>query len=194
MKRTLLTGILLFVFAAGIMAAENPIDKGSIMLGGSLYFQSQGGDLYKEGGDDGQTTIGISPNVGYFIAPSIMIGAMVDWTKWSQGDYKISEMSLGPTVGYFFNMNSAEVKGSIYPYVAGFFMYSSFKDEDGENEDKATATSFGGKGGIMYMLSEAVALDINLMYRSDSYKPDGADESVSGSTIKVGAGIQAFIF
>jgi len=180
------------------MAAETPIDKGSMMLGGNVYFQSSGGDLYKMGGDDGQTEIGITPNLGYFIAPSIMIGAMIDWTQWSQGDYKDSQMGFGPMVGYFFNMNSAEVKGSIYPYVSGFMMYSMLKyEEPGDPEEKAKVMSFGGKGGIMYMMTETVALDINLMYRSDSYKmtdPVEDEESTTGSVIKVGVGIQAFIF
>lgn len=198
MKRVLLT-LVVVAFALTASAAEFPVDKGSMLVGGSLYFMNQGGDLYKVG-DEAQTTIGIMPEFGYFVAPSIMVGATIDWTNWSQGDFKESQMAFGPMVGYFFNMDPerTEIKGALYPYIKGFMMIGTYKYEDGTNPDeKANLMAFGGKGGINYMLTESVALDFGIMFSSDSYKmkePVEADEATTGTTIQVGVGISAFVF
>lgn len=196
MKRFLLTAVLV-LFAFSAMAAESPIDKGSMIVGGTVYFQTQSGDLYKVG-DEKPTTIAFMPEFGYFIAPSIMIGATVDFENYKIGDYKDTYFAFGPMVGYFFNMNPAQVKGAVYPYVKGFFMMGSEKIVvgGGTPDTKYSGTQFGGKAGINYMLADHVALDLGLMFTSDKMKQKEPveTESVSGTTIQIGAGIQAFVF
>lgn len=192
MKRILLIVALVCAFAFSAMAAESPIDKGSMILGGNVYFMTQGGDLYKNANDDSRTTLSATPQIGYFIAPSIMIGGMFEYTKFSWGDNNgNTTFGIGPMVGYYFNMNPTEIKGAIYPYIQGFFLYQTVKQEGAD--DKGKTTSFGGRGGIDYMLSDAVALDIGVQFQSDSYK-FGDGESTSGTIIMVGAGITAFVF
>ena len=189
----LLTTILILVFAMGAFAADGPVDKGSIILGGTAYFQSASGDLYKSG-DDSQTWLGVMPEFGYFIAPSILIGLSVDFVSYSVGDYGTTDFGFGPMIGYYFNMDPArgEAKGAIYPYIKGFFNLNSHSVKDVDGSDKTT--SIGGMGGINYMLSNAVALDFGVKFQSDSYKPDGADESTTGTVMFFGAGISAFIY
>jgi len=194
MKKGLLTTLLILVFATGAFAADGPVDKGSMILGGTVYFQSASGDLYKNMNDDSQTMIALAPEFGYFIAPSIMIGMNFEYSKWSWGDdVGVTTLDFGPMVGYYFNMdpNRAEVKGALYPYIKGFFNMCSEETEGVDDKDKTT--SFGGKGGINYMLSDAVALDFGIQFQSDSWKV-GDGESTSGTIMWFGAGISAFIY
>ena len=194
MKNGLLTTLLILVFAIGAFAAEGPIDKGSMMLGGNVYFQASSGDLYENVDGDSKTEFIAFPHFGYFVTPSILVGAMIEFSSYSRGDAGSSKFAIGPMVSYYFNLDASrtEAKGGIYPYVKGFMLFSSFKIKDADGSDKTT--TFGGIGGINYFLSNAVALDLGLMFQSDSYKPDGADESTTGTVITIGAGINAFIF
>jgi hypothetical protein len=192
--------VLILAIASLASAQTSPVDKGSMILGGSAYFMSQSGDLYEVDGD-GTTTIGLEPEFGYFISPNIMIGGTLLYESEKMGDYKTTCMGIGPEVGYFFNMDKGrtDIKGSIYPYIKGFMTYKSEKSENG-TETKYDYMSFGAKGGIIFMLSEAVALDMGLKFSSDSQKqkePEvaaGADDSISGSTFMLGVGVTAFIW
>ncbi len=190
MKRLLLVSLLLVGFASMSYAAENPVDQGSIMLSGSVYFSSLSGDLYEVDGD-ALTTIGVDPTLGYFVVPSVMIGGVVDFANISQGDESMSVVGAGPMVGYFFDMTKAEVKGSIYPYIIGFFTYRSISD-DALDED-VSVTSFGGKAGIDYMLSDGIALNAGVKFTSVSSKY-GDEDSISGTEIWVGAGLSVFVY
>jgi len=194
--RTLSCLAITLLFAGAIMAAETPIDKGSMIVDGSVYFISQGGDAYKDTADNSVAVIGIMPSVGYFVAPSIMVGGSIFFESWSQGDYKETMFGVGPMVGYYFNLDATrtEVKGAIYPYVKGFFLYGQEKYDDGTNDFTIDVMVFGGQGGGIFMLSDAVGLNASVKFQSESYKPDGADESISGTTIEVGAGITAFLW
>jgi hypothetical protein len=187
MKRlVVLTTIMLLVLAATAMAANSPIDKGSVILGGSASFSSMSGDLYKVG-DNSTTLILLSPSVGYFVSPGLELGAKIVFSSISIGGSSASSFTFGPEVGYYFGSGTrAEVKGSVYPYLKGFFLLNSSEGDK--------MTTFGGKGGINYMLSNAVALDAGASFQSDSYKPDGATSSVSGSVMTIGVGVTAFIF
>ena len=106
-------------------------------------------------------------------------------------------------VGYYFNMDAArtEVKGAIYPFIKAFFMYNSFKTDYGTDDWTEKVMSFGGEGGIVYMLSNAVAVDLGIMFRNDSWKdddkniPEGeTNDSVSGTVIQFGVGFTAFMW
>ena len=190
MKRLLVLTLLLVVFASTSYAAENPVDKGSIILSGSVYFSNLSGDLYEVDGD-ALTMISADPNFGYFVVPNVMIGATMEFSNTSQGDESMSVLGAGPMVGYFFDMTKAEVKGSIYPYIIGFFTYRSVSD-DAWDED-VSVTTFGGKIGMDYMLSDGVALNTGVKFTSVSSKY-GDEDSVSGTEIWVGAGVSVFIY
>jgi opacity protein-like surface antigen len=198
MKKLVLVGLIVFAFALSAVAQTSPIDKKSWFLGGSIYFETQSGDLYKAG-DESPTTIMLAPEFGYFIAPSIQIGASVIYDQYKIGDYKATAFAFGPSVGYYFNMNSEsqEIKGGLYPYIKGFFLIGSEKQEGTTEDDfKSSGTSFGGKVGLNYMLSESVAIDANVMFSSDSWKQKEPveTESVSGTTMRIGVGATYFIW
>jgi hypothetical protein len=190
MKSLLVAGSLILLVASAVGAAESPIDKGSMTIGGTAYFNSQSGERYENFQGDGYTEIGIMPEFGYFIAPGIKIGASLAFVSASQGDESATLFGIGPNVTYYFNLNKerTEVKGAVYPYIGGFFSYATTS-----NGVDLTETSFGGRGGINLMLSQAVAVDFGLQFSSESLDPDGFD-SISGTTLSLLAGIQAFIW
>ncbi len=196
MKRVI-SMIVVTLFLGGIaLAAENPIDKGSWVLDGMAYFTNYSGDAYENGDGDAITEITIMPDLMYFVAPSIAIGLMANYTNQSQGDFSDTQFGIGPSIGYYFNLDKgrAEATGAVYPYIKGFFQYTDITFDDGEEESGGTITSFGGMGGVLFMLSDAVALNGNVMFRSDSFDGDDSDESVSGTVIRVGVGVTAFIW
>jgi opacity protein-like surface antigen len=198
MKKLVFLSILIFAFALTVAAQTTPIDKKSWFLGGSLYFQTQSGDLYKEGGES-PSTINVAPSFGYFVAPGIFVGAEALYNNYKVGDNKETILGIGPTVGYYFNLDKArtQVKGAVYPYIKAFFAYASDKIEDTTATDyKSTGTSFGAMGGVNYMLSEAVALDFGVKFSSESMKQKEPIESdsFSGTTIQFGVGVTYFIW
>jgi hypothetical protein len=184
MKRILFVVSTIFFLGFSAMATESPIDKGSMVLGGSAYFQVQSGDLY-EYGNKSQKYFTVNPIFGYFIGPGVMTGATFNYTRVTAGDYGSTLVGISPTVMFYFNSNSTEVKGAVYPYIGGFFYYQSTKSDGGSARE---TTSLGGAGGINYMLSEAVALDFGAHFQSDSRK------SAKGTILTIGAGISYFIW
>jgi len=163
MKRALFCLAAMLLLFGAVMAADGPVDKGSMVLGGTLFFQNQSGDLYESGGE-ALTTIRLMPSVGYFVAPNIMIGGQVDFSSLSQGGSSYTFWTAGPVVGYYFNLDQTrtEIKGAIYPYLRAFFMYGQES-----NSYDATGMMFGGQGGAVFMLSNAVGVDANLMERTN---------------------------
>jgi hypothetical protein len=195
MKRVGFSLAIVLLISGAIVAAENPIDKGSLIVGGNAYFMSQGGDHYKDTANHSQTTIGFQPSVGYFVAPSIMVGAQITFENLTWGDVKTTDWAIGPMAGYYFNIDRArtEVKGAIYPYVKGFFLYGQSKEENAIDTTTNVMT-FGGQGGAVFMLSNAWGVDGGVLFKSESFKPKGSSESVSGTTFGVVVGITAFLF
>ena len=183
--------VMALIIGVNAMAADSPFSKGSMILGGTVSFASASGDAYENSNGDGPTMFSISPEIGYFVSPGFAVGGMLNVISWSQGDDDASSFGIGPFVGYYFGADKMEIKGAVFPFLKAFFILDSEK----ENGDKvASITSFGGMAGIDYMLSTAVALQAGVQFSSDSYKPEGSDESVSGTTMTIGAGIEAFVF
>lgn len=201
--KTVCVGVIVLLLCGALSATAGPIDKGSFYLNGSAFYQSQSGDLYEYDGDavqsygfgDAQLSIvgdfEVSPTFGYFVSPGVFLGAQVSVLGFKQGSDKLTAVAVGPTVGYYFNPNKerTEVKGSVYPYIRGFFNWG--KLSDGLDAD---ILQYGGKAGLLYMLSSAVAVDAGVQFRGDSWKPDGAPDSITGTTLSIGAGISAFIY
>ncbi|MFZ5980980.1 MAG: outer membrane beta-barrel protein [Candidatus Zixiibacteriota bacterium] len=206
MRRTLII-IAITLLATTVLAAENPTDKGSMILNGNASFTSISGDELT--GDESITTINIIPTLGFFIAPNIMIGADLEYIKVSYADASASSFGIGPTVGYYFNMDPMrmDAKGAIYPYIKGFFIWTTTSPDleegteiDGEtisSDMKLKTTTYGFEGGMVFMLSNTVGADFNLRYSFDSYKmeADGEEsDSIDGNTLNIGVGITAFLY
>ena len=199
MFRLLICSGAVLAIAGAVAAAESPIDEGSLYLDGSVFFQRQSGELW----GDGLTSAGvgngsfslqegfeIGPTVGYFTSPGLFVGGQFAILYYEQGKSNLAAIALGPTVDYFFRTGQGrtEVKGSAYPYIRGFLSWGNLV-----SGGDVAIWQFGGKGGLLYMLSGAVALDIAARFQGDSWRPDGG-LSINGTTVSVGIGVSAFIY
>jgi len=200
-KIAMITIAMVMLLSFGAYAQTGPIDKGSIMLGGGFQYTSASGDLYENFDGDGPTTMIFSPSFGYFFIPSLAFGIDMDLTSTSLGDYSMSDMGVGPTVMYFFDLKKDEKdsKGKIYPYVgAGFYYVTSTMDSgDPDSEEaKKSGTRIVAAGGATFMLSSAVGAYGELFYSADSEKHTDPIETDSESGSKLGfeVGVRAFIF
>jgi hypothetical protein len=169
-----------------LLAANGPLDKGSLVLSGTSYFAFQSGDLYENSSGDGLLTISANIGLGYFTSPGFELGGNFDITTLKQGDASATTLSLGPEIGYYFGANrvTEKIKGNWYPYVKGAFQYSSVSSGGAS----ANGTTIAGKVGIIHMLSNAVAEDLGLKFQKEDW------EGFSGTTIWFGVGITAFIW
>jgi hypothetical protein len=203
MFRALVSVAVVLLMCGTLSATENPVDKGSVYLSGTLTLQVRSGDLWEDN-DDALVTYGagtgdmnlgetyeVSPTVGYFVAPSVFLGAQFGLIGYAQGDDNFTAVAIGPTVGYFFNLDPmrADPRGAIYPYIRGYFNYGSTS-----NGSDLTMWQYGGRGGLLYMISNTVATDVGLRFQGDSWKRDGDSESTTGTTLAFSVGITAFIY
>jgi hypothetical protein len=187
-------GVVLLL-AVTATAAEHPVDKGSAIINGTVFFQSMTGEAYENFEGDGVTVLAAAPAVGFFVAPGVVIGGEFGYVDYSVGDESLSAFGVGPTVGYYFNSDPfrPEARGAAYPYVKGFFKYGKLDPDSDDPDDAITQTTFGGQAGVVYMISNAVGLDLGVRIQSDTIDEEEADsESVSGTVLWFGAGITAF--
>ena len=198
-------GMMVLMMAGAAMAADSPIDKGSLYLDGSFYFESRSGDLWENYQGDGMSTfslgsaslsyayVDVKPTVGFFVSPGVYIGAQIGFQKYSRGEGDdLDVLALGPALGYYAKVNSAtEAKGSLYAFGRGYYTFATIGDGDGDDMDM---NAMGVNVGLLYMVSSAVGADFSINYQNDSWKDGDGGPSVSGSTIKLGIGLSAFIY
>ena len=199
MFRLLTTGLLTtaFIGATAAQAGEIPTDKGSVLVGGTISFESSGGDLYDTNEVGRSTAFEISPSAGYFIAPHILVGGTLSFTGNGQGDISTSGWGIGPKVQYYFGETAPDAQGKIFPFVGAGYQYNSASSDDGieETEEISATTSeiqFGG--GIAWMATSSVAFTAEIRYDIDSFNSGIEDvEAVSGNQIKLLFGLGGFI-
>lgn len=190
MLRLLLTLTLAALPAAAFAQPASPIDKGSVRLGGTISFTSQGGDLYEDGDGDRASTVLLNPSLGFFVSPGLSLGGEVLVQRQSQGDFSVTSLGIGPELAYFFGGPGS----SAYPFVAVAALYTNTTiDEPGDD------FSFGGfgvqlSGGATFMVARNVGLTAGAFYFTESLSADGQDGSVSGNTFGIEGGVTAFIF
>lgn len=188
-----IVGILFaLLIAPSVLAQGYPTDKGSYLLGGTVSFTSQGGDLFASGFDgdsDRLTAFTVNPSFGYFVTPGIAIGGDVQFQKATQGDFSTTTVGIGPTLAYYFGGPGS----ASYPFIAGTVGYSSLSFDSGDfGSDSINGYQFGVTGGLSYMIARNVALTGALFYQNQTFSDNG--ESASGNMIGIQGGVTAFIF
>ena len=204
MRTTCLVFVVLAALTGAATAAETPISKGSMMLDGSLYFQSYSGDLWTNSGGDSPSEVGlgsvaygqfqmeVTPLFSYFVSNGVCFGVQAGYQSLSVGSNKLNSLAVGPSLGYYVKINPTVTnnEGSFYVYGRGFVNFGTLHDEHGNGP---SITQFGGNVGLLYMISSAVGTDFSVKVQGDSWKPEfGSSES--GTTIRVGLGLTAFVF
>jgi hypothetical protein len=191
MKKLTITGLFLLICVSIGFAAENPVGKGSLMADGTVFFATGSGELYENNRNKTPTLFMATPEFGYFVAPGVMVGGMVEFGTLSWGNDGLTVFGLGPIAGYFFNGTKDEIQGSIYPYIKGGFVYLNASIED--EEDDFSLFNLVAMVGFDYMLSDEVALDARIMLMNSSLD-DNSRDTKSGILIWIGAGFSFFLY
>lgn len=187
MKRSVMVVTLLVILTAAAGAKESPLDKGSMILGGQISYMNQSGNLY----GDGVTTYSVTPQIGQFVAPGVLLGVILDVYKQETDDEEFSSYGFGPVVGYYFGAGrvSRVIKGSLYPTIQAFAIFG-----EGNSIEDYTRFELGGFAGFDYMLTHGVALQVGVQVRYDMHKIEGASSSSHGTSLMARMGIEAFVW
>lgn len=162
-------------------------------------------------------TFTISPNVGYFVIDNLALGVALDFksstTKIKAGTEIESPddptftngtketqtiLSIIPNATYFFS------EGKTRPYLNtgigfantknknNYIMYNSSGDILFSNsETKSDGFVWTANGGLIFLITENIALDLGLGYTNYSYKNDGV--KISSGAFGANAGVSVFL-
>jgi len=185
----------LFISAAKIHAGnelsqkKSPIDKGNFNIAGTLSIQSMGGELYEDDGE--RLTISfLSPQFYYFVIPNLAVGGNISYSKQSQSDISLSTLGIGPTLSYFFRIESDK----IYPFIRSGFLYSRYSIDVERIEDSFFGYDFFFGGGLAFMLGKKVAVISEVNYHLQSLKEEGVENPDSGNVFVFTVGFSVFLY
>ena len=185
MKVILLTTLIVFVVTAAIIAADSPINAGSITLGGMITYQAGIGE-YKR-----LSIISIYPEFGIFIGSGLLLGSSFIYEQqFGRTSYRFcyAISGFGPMIGIYHNITPSRPKvgGSVYHYFKVSINYLNMKNSRGEHSEN-TNLSLGS--GFNFMLAKAVALDAGAIFTLDR-----TNAVFQAQNIPIGLGISAFIY
>ena len=135
MKKVILVATIL---VAGFTSANAQTEKGTVLLGGNISFQTS----------DGESVFSASPNVGFFVANNIAVGgrfsiATTDgYTAWAVGPF-VRGYFAGSDKGKFFAEGSGNVGGAT---------------------ETDTEVGFGAGAGYALFLNKSIALEFGANY------------------------------
>jgi hypothetical protein len=173
------------LFAAFLLVSSNAIfaqvNQGNILAGGGAQFDHQ------SQGDDKVTSIGIAPDLGYFVINQLAVGLRPEF------GYAKSKTKVGTTT-----TTSSGTSFTIAPFVRYYFMPSGekvnvFGDASygfGSSKVKGGSSVSGNyyqiKAGPAIFLTPNTALEFAAYYRSwggDAYEYNGDRENHFGLSI-----------
>ncbi len=148
--------LILGTFSLNTLHAQH-VSSGSIMLGGSLGFESTS----VQNSDDNLNRLTISPNVGYFPLDNLGLGLNLGIISSTQGEFKTTQTFIGPFARYY-------VFEGLFPQVQ--YLWEKI-DFDGIDE---TLSGFDFTIGYTAFLNSSIALEPTIFYRtSDEYDSFG---------------------
>ena len=213
MKKAVQAVIIVLALAAVASAANGPVDKGSFVLGGHVSFMAQSGELHESPEGDNYTSISVSPSLGYFVLPGFYLGMDAGiFHSWQGNIRRTTGYLIGPSLGFYYDGNPTreKVKGAVYPFLKAFFYFQqsnlqypvTYWDIDGPQivtiEATSKETRFGAELGGLFMVSNAVGINLSGIISSEHAKwtvdYSTSDDSNSGLTFMLGAGVTYFIY
>lgn len=191
MKRRLLFSALLFPLALHAQSSDTgPIDKGSKLVGGSASVA-----VTDDENTSAVTSVTVSPNVLFFVAPRFAVGGLVGVAYSSSDNSSSTNWTLGPALRYFI----AEPKATMLPFVGASVQFGRGSFSSGTSSDvTVTNLGFEGVAGITWMLARHVGLDGELFAQRTTFKASGGalptTSEFSSNRFGVRFGISAFVF
>lgn len=205
---------LFLVGALALFGAVNAqTEKGSWVAGGSttLGFNNVNTTYkYQNQSTDGPkvSSFTITPSIGYFVIDKLAVGLDLGYTSTTTKEdevynnstysYKhtISTFSVLPTATYYFKSDS-----KILPYLGAGIGYSTSKTKQTTSYSTSFSTeetvggfAWKGKGGIVFLVSSSIGVDLGLSYMANYGKLDSNnDVKVNTGTFGVNAGVSVFL-
>jgi hypothetical protein len=174
------------IFCA-LLETKAQIQKGSLMIGGSMNLQRQNINYSNPSqvvnNNNPMASFSMSPTVGYFFIDGLMVGVQPSLTyNWSlSSSYKATTVGLGPVVRYYIPVG----KFAIFPELglglnATKSVLSGF-DAQGvpvSSTDKTSTNSFRGGVGATWFVSPNIGVEAIFSYRSSNYNSDTLDRRI----------------
>ena len=196
MKRLLLLTMLFTITSASF----SQINKRQWFSGGNASFSSGKNEIWSENwiaSTNKSTTLQLSPNVGYFIADKLAVGARVNLktvenkVRDLEGGYDFSstEVSLSPFFRYYFLPRAEKLNlfaDAGYSYGNRKYTYSSAYSNSEPSTRKATTNGYYISAGPAIFLTPNTALELTLGYNYSKQK----DFDNSDRNFMVGVGFQ----
>src|SRR5688572_17598333 len=192
MKKITIFAITMFAS----MAVFAQFNQGRMLVGGSAEFRTMA-DKSKSGGttttNGNRTTLSVSPSFGYFVIDQLAVGAAVDMSvsKWNAKtpndvDNNTTSISFQPFVRYYLPMGV---------FFQGKFGLGTAKTTYDENYDdnKYNTSSLALSAGYAIFLSDNVALEPELGYRTSKFKDTDSDTKNINSGIFLRIGFQIYL-
>ena len=176
----------LLVLVSPAAAQDYAVDQGAFVLGGTVSFSSDGGDLYENAEGDRVNTALLNPGILYFISPGLAIGGELYVENVSQGDFSVTTIGIGPEIAYYFG----DAESTVYPFVEAGISYASVSSDFID----ASGIGFGLGAGAAFMLTRSVAITAGGAYEISNLSVDQLDDTQSGNTIRLELGVAAFLF
>jgi outer membrane protein len=182
MSRTAAALVALLLASAPVSAQSYPIDDGSILIGGSAAFTSQG----FEDEDERTTTLSINPTFGYFITEGFAVGGEALIERISFDGDASTVLGIGPFLAYFFGGPGSRT----YPFVQAGVAYRSTSVEG------IDLSGFGAdvSVGAAFMVARNAAITAEAFAQFASFSLEGSDESIGSNTYGLRAGVGVFIY
>jgi hypothetical protein len=193
MKKTTITAIILFM----CIAAQAQFEKGTILAGGNFGFDSKSYKAKQDGSSSSlgkETIISFGPQVGFFVADNIAVGAGISIEsasfKAEGSSGKNSEFSLlfSPMARFYLEQGV---------FFQGRFDVGSSKSKESQGstsvETTQGLTGWALSAGYAAFLNDYVALEPQLGYGSLAYSDKDSDGKLIESGIFIRLGIQVYL-
>jgi hypothetical protein len=147
--------LLVFAFAAfSVLSFGQAIEKGTVMVGGSLGFNT----------GDGTSQFDFNPNVGFFVANNFALGGFAAYSSKNLGATKVNEFGIGPFARYYFGVTQTK------PFLVTEFDYISSTTKVGEIKTSASGFGFLVGMGFAAFINETVAIEGITGYNYSKFK------------------------
>jgi|GEM_PF-3536248 len=187
--RSLLTTAVLVVTLAGVgpgwadtgdRDTSGLLERGTHLVGGSLSFTSAGGDHFENEAGDRTEEWTLRPGGGTFVLRQVALSFHLEGQWFSQGDVRITRYAIGPTADFYFDtVGDEDPRGYALPYLGIGYLWGTSRDESASAEYRYNSGMFTATAGLTWLLTDHVATDFQVNYRSGRYTEKKPESSVN---------------
>ena len=180
MKKIIIISTILLLFQPLRLWAQKAyaIDKGSIIIGGSLGYTSTGNEYRLV---DRIQKITITPGLLFFVFPHLAIGGELKLVSTIYSDYTETSYGTGPVIGYYFGKASSKE----FPFLS--FSYLQLIETGNGRSLRKKLYRF--TGGSAIMIARNVAIEPRVFFSITDIK-----RQKDSNTYGLELGISTFVF